>query len=156
MNKSTQRTIHRKTRCKETFANGQIQRRKGKVTTSPKVKVKVKAKLSGKGHRNQDQTGSPDEETGQRSLDDFGMKLQRVEFVGDIQENDDFETPRVDRAALCVLRSKVQECNDGFNGELPSSSTRVFFRQGSEGPVALMKRNLISPQERCFLRWMSR
>ena len=50
---------------------------------------------------------------------------------------------------FCV--QKVQECNDGFNGELPSSSTRVFFRQGSEVPVALMKRNLISPQERCFL-----
>ena len=29
------------------------------------------------------------------------LKSQRVEFVGDVQENDDFETPRVDRAA-CV------------------------------------------------------
>ena len=44
LNKSTQRTIHRRTSCKETFANGQIQRRKVKVTTSPKVKVKVKAR----------------------------------------------------------------------------------------------------------------
>ena len=44
LNKSIQRTIHRRTRCKETFVNGRTQRRKGKVTTSPEVKVKVKAR----------------------------------------------------------------------------------------------------------------
>ena len=41
--KSTQRTIHRKTRCKETFVNGRTEQRKGKVTASPKVKVKGKS-----------------------------------------------------------------------------------------------------------------
>ena len=34
-NKSTQRAIHHKTLCTKTFVNGQTQRRKGKVTTSP-------------------------------------------------------------------------------------------------------------------------
>ena len=44
LNKSTQGAIHRRTRCKEIFVNGRTQRRRGKVTTSPKVKVKVKTK----------------------------------------------------------------------------------------------------------------
>ena len=53
-NKRTQRAIHRRTRCKETFVNGRTQRRKGKVTTSPKVEVnerKCKRKQSGKENR---------------------------------------------------------------------------------------------------------
>ena len=55
---------------------------KGQGHNQPKGKGKGKEQnFLGKGHRNQDQTGSPDEETGQRSLDDFGMKLQRVEFI---------------------------------------------------------------------------
>ena len=36
------------------------------------------------------------------------MKRQRVEFEGDVQENDDFETPKLDRAACVCLLSKVQ------------------------------------------------
>ena len=40
-NKSTRRAIHLRTRCKETFANGQTRQRKGKVTASPRAKVKV-------------------------------------------------------------------------------------------------------------------
>ena len=43
-NKSSQRAIPHKTRCKETFGDGRTQRRKGKVTASPKVKVKVEAR----------------------------------------------------------------------------------------------------------------
>ena len=63
----------------------------------------------GEGNHNQDHAGSLDEETGQRKLDDFGIKRQRVEFVGDVQEhNDDSETPRVDRAAHVFLCSQVQ------------------------------------------------
>ena len=58
------------------------------------------------------------------------IKGQRVEFVGDVQENDDFETPRLDRAA-CV--SCVQKCKSVDSTELPSSSTRVF--DGSEEPA---------------------
>ena len=49
------------------------------------------------------------------TLGDFGIKRQRVEFVGDVQENDDFETPRLDRAAY-VLRSKVQQYFNGCDG----------------------------------------
>ena len=43
---------------------------------------KGKRKHTGNGNHNQDQAVSPDEETGQRRLDDFGVKRQRVEFVG--------------------------------------------------------------------------
>ena len=90
-----------------------------------KGKGKGKRKHPGKGHHNQDQAGSPNEETGQRTLGDFGMKRQRVEFVRDVQVNDVFETPRVDRAAyvLCVQKCKSVVVD---SAELPSSSTRVF------------------------------
>ena len=82
--------------------NGLTRQRKGKVITSPRAKAKVKARARkkhlGKGDHNQDQTGSPNAD-GQRTLGDFGIKRQRVEFVGDVQENDDFESHRLDRAA---------------------------------------------------------
>ena len=55
-----------------------------------KGKGKGKKKYPGKGNHNQEQAGAPNEETGQRTLGDFGRKRQRVEFVGDVQENDDF------------------------------------------------------------------
>ena len=89
----------------------------------------------GKGSHNQDHAGSPSEETGQRTLGDCGIKRQRVDFVGDVQENDDFETPRVDRAAYVFC---VRTCNSVTmdSTELPSSSTRVFSgKQGSEEPA---------------------
>ena len=53
---------------------------------------KGKRKHPGKGNHNQDQAGSPNE-NGQRTLGEFGLKRQRVEFVGDVQENEDFEFP---------------------------------------------------------------
>ena len=57
---------------------------------SPRAKAKVKARarenIQETGNHNQDQAGSPNEETGQRTLGDFGIKRQRVEFVGDVQE----------------------------------------------------------------------
>ena len=59
-------------------------------------------------------------------MDDFGFKRQRVEFVGDVQEhNDDFELPRVDRAAYVFC---VQMCTSVMTGwpEMPSSSRRVI------------------------------
>ena len=66
---------------------------KGQGHTQPKGKGKGtgegKRKHPGKGYHNQDQAGSPNEETGQRTLGDFGIKRQRVEFVGDVQENDE-------------------------------------------------------------------
>ena len=48
-----------------------------------------KRKHPGKGNHNQDQAGSPNED-GQRTLGDSGILRQRVDFVGDVQENDDF------------------------------------------------------------------
>ena len=40
-------------------------------------------KTPGEGNHNQDQAGSPNED-GQRTLGDFGLERQRVEFVGDV------------------------------------------------------------------------
>ena len=100
-------------------------------TGKGKGKGKGKRKHPGKGNHNQDQAGSPNEETGQRTLGDFGLNRQRVELVGDVQEKDDFETRRADRAA-CVFC--VEKCKSVMmdSTELPSSSTRVFFRYAGE------------------------
>ena len=46
LNKSTRRAIHLRTRCKETFANGQTRQRKDKVTASPRAKVQAGARES--------------------------------------------------------------------------------------------------------------
>ena len=96
-----------------------------------KGKGKGKRKHPGKGNHNQDQAGSPNED-GQRTLGYFGVKRQRVDFFGDVQENDDFETPRLDRAGFvfCVHKCKSVMMD---STELPSSSTRVF--DGSEEPA---------------------
>ena len=79
---------------------------KGQGHSQPKGKGKSKGKGKrkhpGKGNHNQDQAGFPNED-GQRTLGDIGLKRQRVEFVGDVQENDDFESPRLDRAAYVFL-----------------------------------------------------
>ena len=90
---------------------------KGQGHNQPKGKGKGKGKRKhpGKGNNNQDQAGSPNED-GQRTFGDFDLKRQRVEFVGGVQENDDFETPRLDRAADVFCVQKVQECYDGFDG----------------------------------------
>ena len=92
---------------------------KGQGHSQPKGKGegkgKDKRKHTGKGNHNQDQAGSPNED-GQRTLGDLGIKRQRVEFVGDVQENDDFETPRLDRAAHVFCVQKEQGCCDGFDG----------------------------------------
>ena len=63
-----------------------------------KGRGKGKRKHPGNGNHNQDQAGSPNEDA-QRTLGDFGIICQRVEFVGDIQENDYFKSPRLDRTA---------------------------------------------------------
>ena len=105
--------------------------RKGKVTASPRAKVKAMAResIQEKGTTTRTQAGSPNED-GQRTLGDFGLKRQRVEVI---QENDDFETPRLDRAAYVFC---VQKCKRVMmdSTELPSSSTRVF--DGSEEPAS--------------------
>ena len=65
-------------------------------------------------------------------MGDFGIKRQRIEFVGEVQENDDFESPRLDRAAYVFC---VQKCNSISmdSTELPSSSKRVC--DGYEEPA---------------------
>ena len=103
--------------------NGQARQRKGKVTASQKAKAKVKArarKHPGKGNHKEDQAGSPNED-GQRTFGDF--------FVKDVQDNDDFETPRLDRAAYVFC---VQQCNSVTmdSTELPSPSQRVSDGNG--------------------------
>ena len=61
---------------------------------------------------------------------------ERVEFVGDVQENDEFETPRLDRAAYVFC---VQKCKSVMmdSTELPSSSKRVS--DGNEAPFFFLK-----------------
>ena len=70
----------------------------GKVTASPRAQAKARENIQERWNHNQDQAGSPNED-GQRTLGDFSIKRQRVDFAGDVQ----------------VLRSKLQECY-GFDG----------------------------------------
>ena len=124
--------------------NGQTCQRKGKVTASPRAKAKVKARAKehpGKWNHNQDQAGSPTED-GQRTLGAFGMKRQRVECVGDVQKNDDFECPRFDRAAYVLC---VQRCNSVSMDptELPSSSKRVS--DGNEKAAGTQRESYFLP-----------
>ena len=88
-----------------------------------KGKGKGKKKHPRKGNHNQEKAGSPKED-GQRTMGVFGRKRHGVEFVGDVQENDDFESHRLDRAAHVFC---VHKCNSVSMDptELPSSSTRV-------------------------------
>ena len=108
---------------------------KGQGHSQPKGKGKgkgnFKRKHPGKGNHNQDQGGSPNED-GQRTLGDFGFKSQRVEFVGDVQGNDDFENTRLDQAPYVFC---VQKCNSVTmdSTELPSLSKRVS--DGNEKPL---------------------
>ena len=94
LNKSTQRAIHHKTRCKG---------------TTPQ-----------KGNHNQNQTGSPDEETGQRTLSDFGVQSQRVEFVGDGTMTV-LKHPERIKQIMCFC---VHSCENVMSGclDVPSSS----------------------------------
>ena len=117
--------------------NGQTCQRKGKVTTSPREKAKVKARA----RKNIQENG-----TTTRTRLDLRMKMdsarwvtlvkkcQRVEFVGDVQENDDFESTRLDRTAHVFC---VQKCNSASMDptELPSSSKRVC--DGYEEPAGI-------------------
>ena len=107
---------------------------KGQGHSQPKSNGKGKGKgkreHTGKGNHNQDQAGSPNED-GQRTVGDFDIKRQRFEFVGDVQENDDFESPRLGRAdyVFCVHKCTGVTMD---STELPSSSTRDS--DGSEEP----------------------
>ena len=65
-------------------------------------------------------------------MGDFGVKSQRIEFVGDVQESDDFESPRLDRAA-CVFCVQKWNSISMDSTEMPSSSKRVC--DGHEEPA---------------------
>ena len=80
-------------------------------------------------------------------LGDSGMIRQKVEFVGDVQENDDFETPRSDRAA-CVFCVQKCKCVAMVSTELPCSSKRVSDE--SAEPAVGTQKNAISQRKRCF------
>ena len=62
------------------------------------------------------------------------MKRLRVEFVGDVEENDDFEIPRLDRPAYFSFKSARVLCWIRRNCQV---RRRVFFSgmQGSEDPA---------------------
>ena len=81
------------------------------------------------------------------------MKRQSVEFVGDVQENDDFESPRLDRTAYVF---HVQKCNSVSMDptELPSSSKRVS--DGNEEPAGTHEKIRSVNGRGTFRRWMSR
>ena len=100
---------------------------KGQGHSQPKGKGNGKGKRThpGNGNHNQDQAGSLNED-GQRTLGDFGIKRERDEVVGVVQENDDFETPRFGRASYLFC---VQQCKT----EVSSSLKRVS--DGSEEPA---------------------
>ena len=72
----------------------QTRQRKGKVTASPRPKAKVKARaredIQEKGTTTRTRQGGSPDEDGQRTSGDSGIKRQMVEYVGDVQENDDF------------------------------------------------------------------
>ena len=77
------------------------------------------------------------------------MKRPRVEFVGDVRVNDDFETPRVDRAAYVFC---VQKCKSVMMDSTNCHVRRQEYVQvcrGVRSQQALM-RNLFRPQEGCF------
>ena len=138
LNKSTQRAIHHKTRCKETVVNGQTQRRKGKVTASPQAKVRIKARarenIKEKGTTTRTRLDLRTKNAGQRKLNNFGIKRQRVQFVGDVHQHDGgFETGREDRAA-CVFW--VHSCNNAMSEclDVPSPSG-ISCVQESEEPA---------------------
>ena len=128
--------------------NGRTRQRKGKVTTSPrknKEEARARKHIQVKGNQNQDQAGSPNED-GQRTLGDFGVKSQWVEFVGDVQENADFESPCFDRA-ICV--SCDQKCNSVSMDPTELPSSRRESAMGMRSQRALIK-NSISQRERYF------
>ena len=120
------------------------ERARSQTAQGQKVKAKARSRENIQEKGTTTRAGSPFED-GQHTLGDFGKKRQRVEFVGDVQENG-FETSRLDRAAHVFC---VQECKSVMRDstELASSSTKVF--DGERSQRALMK-NSISQRERCF------
>ena len=133
------RSVVKKTRVhNEQSVNGRTQRRKGEVTNRPKVMVKEKARAK----ENMQEKGTATWtrlDLRMKKLDSAGWMIL-VSNVRELnllvnQENDDFETPRLNRAPYLFC---VQKCNSISMDptELPSSSTRVFSgTQGSEEPA---------------------
>ena len=96
-----------------------------------KGKGKGKKKHPRKGNHSQEKAGSPNED-GQRTIGDFGIKRQGVEFVGDVQENDDFESP-FGSSSLCFLRSEVQQCFNGSDRTAEFVDESLWWEWGASG-----------------------
>ena len=98
--------------------------RRGKVAASPKVKVKVKVKVKagakrkhpGKGNHNQDRLDLRVKKLDSARWVTLVKNVRELKFSGMSTRNDDFETPRLDRAAYVFCVQKLQECYDGFDG----------------------------------------
>ena len=115
--------------------NGQTCQRKGKVTASPRAKANVKARAK-ENIQEKKRTTTRTKLDLRMNMDSercvsFGLKRQRVEFFGDVHENDYFESHRLDRAAYVFF---VLRCNSVSMDptELPSSK-RVS--DGNEEPA---------------------
>ena len=129
-------------------------RERARATASPKAKVMVKARA---------RENTQERETATRTRLDLRMKkldsARWVILVKNVRELNlsvmpkrkmILRTPRVDRvASVFCLQNRKSVMMDST--ELPSSSTRVCqICTGARSQRALM-RNLISPQEKCFL-----
>ena len=103
-------------------------------------------------NHNQDQAGSPDEESGQRRLDDFGFKRLRVQFVGDVHEHDDgFVMPREDRAVCVFVFTVAKKRREWMSGCAKFvGNSGVQASDGASWHSWIW--SLRGPQERCFLR----
>ena len=98
---------------------------KGQSHNQPKGKEKGKRKGNGKNPGKGNHNQAPEEEAGQRKLDDFAIKRERVQFVGDVQERDDgIEMPGANRAAYAC---SVHSCRNVMSKcpEMPSSCEKV-------------------------------
>ena len=99
-----------------------------------------KGKGKGKGKRKHPGNGNT-----MRTRLDLRMKMDSARWV--ILCIKVRESP-IGSSSLCVLRSKVQDCHDGLDG-IAKLVDESFFqvRRGVRSQRAIMKRNLISPQE---------
>ena len=114
-NNSTWRAIHVRTRCKETFVNGQTCQRKGKV--SPRAKAKVKARA---------REDIQEKGTTTRTRLDLRMKMDRARWVISVSDVKEFNLSVMSKrmmslrvpvwSSFCVFRSKVQQVFNGPDG----------------------------------------
>ena len=81
---------------------------------------------------NQGQTGSPNGD-GQRTLSDAGMKRHRVRICWLSPREARLWDSQIGSSSSCVLRSKVQECYDGFDGIVEFVDESFWWEWGVSG-----------------------